>query len=455
MIGFASEVSRRSGAELLHTVHYVHPETRPLLRRYRPTVLAVSQSVLDELRQPPLGLELHLLRNFADARWAGKTHLEARGRALRRSARIPLDAPLILFAGRANAREKGADILLRAADLLIARYPDLVIVFVGTYWLPPDVQDLADRLQASLRVVGMARQGSLNAWYRTAGVVAVPSRYEPFGLTALEAQIAGTPVVAASVGGLREVVNPGIGRLMPTDGHELDPSLLAEGLADVLQRKMTAADRAYLSSWAEAEFPADAHVQALLRLYRLSNDEKISSRTAGEQSRESETLPPVRRTSGDVKELNIERAMEIARRHATAYARPEDRERLASEATSRAWEAWAHYDAQRGSLEQWMFGIVRNIAREWNRDRARTQGLYRRLLGPRKDAGGDASEDVASLADLRSAFVRLDERQQRVLYLRYWCDLPYREVSARTGMSEATARQAVRRALIDLGRKLR
>jgi RNA polymerase sigma factor (sigma-70 family) len=175
------------------------------------------------------------------------------------------------------------------------------------------------------------------------------------------------------------------------------------------------------------------------------------SRSGDERSRDSR--PRVRPTSGDVTKLDIEQAMEIARRHATAFAGGEDRERLASEATSRAWEARGTYDARRGSLEQWMFGIVRNIAREWHRDRVRTQGLHRRLL--RLPERTEELGDLDALADLRASFGRLDERQQLLLYLRYWCDLPYRDVCVRAGMSEAAARQAVRRALIELGRKMR
>ena len=246
-----------------------------------------------------------------------------------------------------------------------------------------------------------------------------------------------------------------VGRLVPIHGQELDPSDLAGGLAQVLQHGMTPAEREAESDWAVADFPADAHVRALLLLYRLSADEVGLSRTAGERSRESTTGPHDRRISGDVSELDIEHALEIARRHATVFARMEDRDRLASEAISRAWEARARYNARRGSLEQWMFGIVRTISREWHRDRARTQVLHRRLLGLPAHTEGSASEDADALADLRASFVRLDERQQLVLYLRYWCDLPYRDVSARTGMTEAAARQAVRRALIELGRKLR
>ena len=67
--------------------------------------------------------------------------------------------------------------------------------------------------------------------FRAADLVAVPSYNESFGLVALEAQAAGTPVVAAAVGGLRVAVDDGVsGLLVP--GH--DPTRWADRLASVL-----------------------------------------------------------------------------------------------------------------------------------------------------------------------------------------------------------------------------
>jgi D-inositol-3-phosphate glycosyltransferase len=60
----------------------------------------------------------------------------------------------------------------------------------------------------------------------------VPSLTESFGLVALEAQALGTPVVAASVGGLREVVDDGVTGFL-VEGH--DPDDYARAMADVLR----------------------------------------------------------------------------------------------------------------------------------------------------------------------------------------------------------------------------
>jgi len=71
---------------------------------------------------------------------------------------------------------------------------------------------------------------TLDALYRGAAVLAVPSRSEGFGLPALEAMARGCPVVASDAGALPEVVGDGGLLVKPGD---------ADALADALQRILT------------------------------------------------------------------------------------------------------------------------------------------------------------------------------------------------------------------------
>ena len=81
-----------------------------------------------------------------------------------------------------------------------------------------------------MRFVPPVPQAELPDWYRAADVTVVPSYSESFGLVAIESQSCGTPVVAASVGGLRTAVADGSSGLL-IDGH--DPSAYADVLADL------------------------------------------------------------------------------------------------------------------------------------------------------------------------------------------------------------------------------
>jgi D-inositol-3-phosphate glycosyltransferase len=158
--------------------------------------------------------------------------------AARRALGIRDDAYLLLFIGRIQPL-KAPDVLLRAAARLIADQPalrDRLVVAVvggpsGTGLARPEaLQSLAAELGIAdlVRFVPPVPQDQLPDWYRAADVTVVPSYSESFGLVAIESQACGTPVLAASVGGLRTAVADGYSGVL-VDGH--DPSAYADALA--------------------------------------------------------------------------------------------------------------------------------------------------------------------------------------------------------------------------------
>jgi glycosyltransferase involved in cell wall biosynthesis len=141
--------------------------------------------------------------------------------------------PAAVYLGRLDIHQKGLDHLVdafaMAAPSTTAR---LVIAGDG-----PDRDALVERC----RRLGIGRRvefpGRLEgaakfALLASAQVVCMPSRYEAFGIVAVEALACGTPVLASDIDCLRQVVPPGAGRLLPAG----DAAAYAAALVELLER---------------------------------------------------------------------------------------------------------------------------------------------------------------------------------------------------------------------------
>nr|WP_041831484.1 glycosyltransferase family 4 protein [Actinoplanes missouriensis] len=163
----------------------------------------------------------------------------ARPRAVEAArARYAGDGPLISFAGRL-VYEKGVQHLMAAVPMLRERHPGLRVVIAGDGPYRKDLEDLAGSLGVSF--AGFLGGHELTALMGASDCYVVPSIYEPFGMVALEAAAAGTPVAVAGTGGLAEIVEHGVTGVTFAPG---DPAALAEAVGAVL------ADRDYARSLA-------------------------------------------------------------------------------------------------------------------------------------------------------------------------------------------------------------
>jgi D-inositol-3-phosphate glycosyltransferase len=158
--------------------------------------------------------------------------------AARRRFGLPDDAGVLLFVGRIQPL-KAPDVLVRAAAEIRARDPRLaekliVLIVGGNSGTGLDLAALTRSLGLGDIVRFVEPQGgeALADLYRAADLVAVPSHNESFGLVALEAQACGTPVVAASVGGLTTAIRDGISGLLLDTHHPAD---WAQAIGELLQ----------------------------------------------------------------------------------------------------------------------------------------------------------------------------------------------------------------------------
>ena len=103
----------------------------------------------------------------------------------------------------------------------------------------PEAPDLAVKLgvQDAVDWIGYVTPEELRRTYQMADVFCLPSRYEGFGLTVLEAMACGTPVVCSNIGSLPEVADDA--------ARLVDPAIrpdLVQALVDVLTQPALAAD---------------------------------------------------------------------------------------------------------------------------------------------------------------------------------------------------------------------
>jgi starch synthase len=147
------------------------------------------------------------------------------------------DGPLVLTTGRLD-RQKGVDILLKAVSEILEVLPSTKFLFLlvplpTRELIYSTIQEAAEH-EKNVRVVLGRTPEIYTLAHISADAYAMPSRWEPFGITALEAMATGNPVVGSRVGGIPETVldilddpQEGTGLLVSSeDHHELARGLI-------------------------------------------------------------------------------------------------------------------------------------------------------------------------------------------------------------------------------------
>ncbi len=196
-------------------------------------------------------------------------------------ARLGFGPKDVLAVGR-MAANKGFDLLIRAMQVTLQIVPDSRLVLAAGADSDSDAQKRDELLSAigagemSERIVlrDPIPDKEMADNYRSAGVFALPSRYEPFGMAAIEAMSCGTPTVITIHGGLHKLIDFGTQALYadpdnPTEyGAMLALPLRYPQLADELSLEGSRFARRYFSWTGIAKRTLDLYGQYRGRYHR-------------------------------------------------------------------------------------------------------------------------------------------------------------------------------------------
>jgi len=183
---------------------------------------------------------VHVIYNGVDLERFHPGRLESDGVRVRVELGISPDAPVVLFLGTGYAR-KGLARVLRAFAQVVRTRPEAQLVVVGHDSGQGRFEAMARRLGIAAVTHFVGRRTDPEAWYGAADVYTLPTHYDPFANSTLEALACGVPVVTTRTNGGAELIDDGVqGTVLAAPD---DPDCVAQAVSSWLDHERGAQGR--------------------------------------------------------------------------------------------------------------------------------------------------------------------------------------------------------------------
>lgn len=253
------------------------PQAEALLEKevqaYQTTrkIITVDQRIKDYVYEMA-GVEATAIRNFIDIHDFKPE--KSRRNEFRKKHGYPEDVN-IFFVPRRLTKKNGVIYPTLALPKVLEKHPNTMIVYAGMGEAYGELKSLiAEKgLENNVKLLGAIPHALIKEFYALSDIVLVPSIHsagveEATSISALEAMGSGSPLIACAVGGLKEIVNPGVDGILVEERnveelsdamiHLLDNSEQGAKLAENARRKIEeeyshlAAAKKYESIYLEA-----------------------------------------------------------------------------------------------------------------------------------------------------------------------------------------------------------
>lgn len=154
----------------------------------------------------------------------------------RKKLGLEMDKNIILFLGNL-APYKGTDVLVKALPIVMNRFPDTELIFVGDGRMKKELKELSRRLDVRkhIKFAGFVFDLYYKAlYYKAADIFVLPSTKEVFPLVLLEASAAGLPIIVSDLKTFRCIIEDGWNGLFTKRG---DYKSLADAIIYLLENE--------------------------------------------------------------------------------------------------------------------------------------------------------------------------------------------------------------------------
>jgi len=198
------KIRKKSLLELFHLMGQNASEKFPLIGRFaqraenevlklHPEILTISPTLKTRLQNVTSNSNIHLVYTGVN-----EACFQSPGK----------EQDYILYFGRLDIHTKGLDILFEAMKKLSAKNVRLVLAGKGTPEREKTLREMSESFGISQQIefFGTASEEERNRLMSEALFVCMPSRYEGWGIVAIEAGAAGTAVIGSNISGLRDAI---------------------------------------------------------------------------------------------------------------------------------------------------------------------------------------------------------------------------------------------------------
>ncbi|MGN6435824.1 MAG: N-acetyl-alpha-D-glucosaminyl L-malate synthase BshA [Agriterribacter sp.] len=193
-------------------------------------ITAVSENLKQETyRTFNIEKDIQVIHNFVDVRRFSRKPIDAFRKVI-----APKNERIVLHASNFRKIKRIGDVVLTFKNL--NEVIPSKLLFVGDGPERPIAEELVRELDLHDEVRFVGKQQDMEEIFAIADLFLLPSEYESFGLSALEAMAGGAPVVATNVGGIPEIITQGVNGYMAKVG---DVEQMGKYAIDILKDEET------------------------------------------------------------------------------------------------------------------------------------------------------------------------------------------------------------------------